>query len=71
MLKCSHCGDEAKEISIRNDERRKIATEVQQLLNDLMGKLSICGPNSPQRPMHQGGVVALTQVLAKLGVKYA
>lgn len=61
--------DQAKETAIRNDERRKIAAEVQQLLNDRMGALNGCGPNSPQRPIHQGGIVALTAVLAKLGVR--
>lgn len=61
--------EEAKEISIRSDERRKIAAEIQQLLHDRMGALNSCGPKSPQRPIHQGGVVALTAVLAKLGVK--
>lgn len=61
--------DQALEISIRNDERQKFAAEVQQLLNDRMGALNNCSPNSPQRPILQGGIVTLAQVLAKLGAQ--
>ena len=56
-----------KEAAIRRDERQRIAEEVRRLWNERLGKLDRCGPNSPQRPILQGGIVALAAVLAKVG----
>lgn len=61
--------DQAKETAIRNDERQRIAAEVQQLREERIGILADCSPTSSQRAFNQGNVNAYSAVLNLLGVR--
>jgi len=59
--------EQAKETAIRNDERRKIAAEVQRMRQEKIDNIFNVKLLSPQRD--QGAIGAYSAVMKLLGVK--